>query len=100
MRIAHGTFETSPQREYLDDCIGFLTGAAAEKASEEERERVRAIRRMDDVQSGLVSMGDLADPVVGVVHDEHMCAHRHTSPDTANSLLGASTARDPYRSTQ
>ena len=41
MRIAHGTFETSPQREYLDDCIGFLTGAAAEKASEEERERVR-----------------------------------------------------------
>lgn len=41
MRIAHGTFEATPQREYTDDCIGFLTGTPADHASEEDRERVR-----------------------------------------------------------
>ncbi|GIK48010.1 MAG: hypothetical protein BroJett013_07070 [Alphaproteobacteria bacterium] len=41
LRIAHGTFEATPQREYLDDAIGFLTGTPAPHATDEERERVR-----------------------------------------------------------
>lgn len=41
MRIAHGTFEATPQREYLDDATGFLTGAPVDAATLEERDRVR-----------------------------------------------------------
>lgn len=40
VKIAHGTFEATPQRDYLDDCIGFLTGLPAYKATHEEREQV------------------------------------------------------------
>lgn len=40
LRIAHGTFESTPQREYFDDVVGFLTGVPGDKATIEQRERV------------------------------------------------------------
>ena len=40
-RIAHGTFEATPQREYTDDCIGFMTGIPAHQIGDDERERIR-----------------------------------------------------------
>ncbi len=40
VHIAHGTFEATPQRDYLDDCIGFMTGVSAFKSNAEQREAV------------------------------------------------------------
>lgn len=41
IRIAHGTFESAPQREYTEDCIGFMIGAPADRVTETKREQVR-----------------------------------------------------------
>lgn len=42
VRIAHGAFESAPQREYFEDAIGFVTGSPAHMATAQERDEVRA----------------------------------------------------------
>lgn len=59
IRIAHGTFEAAPQREYFEDCVGFMHGVPHGEASQAQ---LAATRRFLQEQTIFLMSDGFASP--------------------------------------